>query len=137
MKRVHSALRTDINITPLIDIVLVLLIVFIVMVPAFAHAHRALATGQGTGGPLPDLPRISVVGAGRYLWGAEDLGRDALVQRLAMALASRPVPERRVVLRIPADMPLHTASEAMDLVALAAGRVGDAKDVRTVLQEAH
>jgi hypothetical protein len=33
-------------------------------------------------------------------------------------------------------MPLRTASEALDLVHLAGSRIGDAKDVRTVLVEA-
>ena len=40
-----------------------------------------------------------------------------------------------LVLRVPPEMPLATASEALDLVHLAASRIGEAKEVRTVLVE--
>lgn len=136
MKRTQSALRTDINITPLIDIVLVLLIVFIVMVPALAHAHRSQGTGQGAQEAIRELPRISLLGQGRFLWGDEAVLGDVLVGRLVAVLGARPKDDRKVVLRVPPDLPLRTASEAMDLVHLSASRVGQARDVRIILVEA-
>lgn len=136
MKCVRSSLRNDINITPLIDIVLVLLIVFIVMVPALAHAHRSQAASGGAHGVVTELPRVSVLGEGRFRWGDEEMRRDDLLGRLATALAVRPRENRKVLLRIPPDMPLRSASEAMDLIHHAASKVGEAKDVRIIVTEA-
>lgn len=135
MKSVPSNLRNDINITPLIDIVLVLLIVFIVMVPALAHAHRSQSANHGVQGAALELPRVSIMAEGRFLWGDEEIRRDDLLERLATALAARPREDRKVLLRIPRDMPLRSASEAMDLIHLAASKVGEAKDVRILVTE--
>lgn len=66
MKSAAPTLRADINITPLIDIVLVLLIVFIVMVPALQVAQKAAPGAEGTGaGSAVDLPRLRLLAPGR------------------------------------------------------------------------
>lgn len=60
-----SRSKSDINITPLIDIVLVLLIIFIVMVPSLSRTAQASLpqTGGKGGAALPLV--VTLDGAGK------------------------------------------------------------------------
>ena len=44
----NGGIQSDINVTPLVDVVLVLLIIFIVMVPAMMHGYDVDVPGEAS-----------------------------------------------------------------------------------------
>jgi biopolymer transport protein ExbD len=104
----REGLRSDINVTPLVDIVLVLLIVFIVLVPALP---RALATvlpqGGGAAGPAPVRLTLAADGA---------LDLDGVPVTLAELPGRLPTAAGKVVLRIHPSLPFQRATTALDVV---------------------
>ena len=85
----------EINMTPLVDVMLVLLIIFIITVPVMKHSvdidlPRASSAPQET---PPLAVRLSVDAQGRYFWNEQEVGDAALPARLAAAAAGSPQPE--------------------------------------------
>jgi biopolymer transport protein ExbD len=86
---------SEINMTPLVDVMLVLLIIFIITMPVLTHSVEL------------DLPRseteaqqvkaetvtLSVTEAGNVHWNGEAVSRDGLQARLQAAAAQQPQPE--------------------------------------------
>ena len=85
----------EINMTPLVDVMLVLLIIFIITVPVMKHSvnvdlPRATNQPQDT---KPQTIRLSVDAAGNYWWNESQVS-DADLPRLLRAEAARdPQPE--------------------------------------------
>jgi len=85
----------EINMTPLVDVMLVLLIIFIITVPVMKHSvnvdlPRATNQPQDT---KPQTIRLSVDASGNYWWNEAQVG-DADLPRLMRAEAARdPQPE--------------------------------------------
>jgi len=89
---------SEINMVPLIDVMLVLLIVFIVTLPVARHAvtvNLPQASSQ-PGRDQPETVRLSVDAQGRYHWNRELLGDEALQARLDAAAARQPQPELHI-----------------------------------------
>ncbi|MEJ5991886.1 biopolymer transporter ExbD [Ramlibacter sp. PS3R-8] len=85
----------EINMTPLVDVMLVLLIIFIITVPVMKHSvqvdlPRATSTPQET---KPETVRLSVNAQGRYFWNEQEVGEADLQPRLEAAAARTPQPE--------------------------------------------
>jgi biopolymer transport protein ExbD len=85
----------EINMTPLVDVMLVLLIIFIITVPVMKHSvnvdlPRATSTPQDT---KPDTIRLSVNAAGEYFWNEQRVTETDLLPRLQAAAARDPQPE--------------------------------------------
>jgi biopolymer transport protein ExbD len=85
----------EINMTPLVDVMLVLLIIFIITVPVMKHSvdidlPRASSTPQDV---KPETVRLSVDAQGRYFWNEQELGEADLQARLEAAAARNPQPE--------------------------------------------
>jgi biopolymer transport protein ExbD len=85
----------DINVTPLVDVMLVLLIVFIITVPVMQHSvkvdlPRATSTPQDA---KPETIRLSVDAQGQYFWNEQPLADAELEPRLRQAAAREPQPE--------------------------------------------
>ncbi|MCX7692165.1 biopolymer transporter ExbD [Tepidimonas taiwanensis] len=77
-------LLSEINMIPLIDVMLVLLIVFIITIPVMKHAVQ-VNLPQASAEPLPPPPqavRLSVTADGGYRWNDEPIDGTALEQRL-------------------------------------------------------
>lgn len=77
-------LLSEINMVPLIDVMLVLLIVFIITIPVMKHAVQ-VNLPQASAEPLPPPPqavRLSVTADGGYRWNDEPIDDAALEQRL-------------------------------------------------------
>ena len=90
-----AAPMADINMTPLIDVMLVLLVIFIITAPLFTHAIR-LDLPKAASAPAPQTPKtitLSIDDAGRLYWDAQPLTLDALRARLAQAGKTVPPPE--------------------------------------------
>ncbi|WP_243316933.1 ExbD/TolR family protein [Geothrix paludis] len=102
-------IRSDINITPLVDIVLVLLIVFISLVPVLPRAlDTSLSGGAGTGVPGP-LLRLTLAADG-------SLDLDGVKITLAELPARIHATTGKVVLRVHPSLPLHRATGVLDAV---------------------
>jgi biopolymer transport protein ExbD len=85
----------EINMTPLVDVMLVLLIVFMITVPVMKHSvnidlPRATSTPQDA---KPETIRLSVDAQGRYLWNEQPLAEAELLPRLQAASQRTPQPE--------------------------------------------
>ena len=89
---------SEINMVPLIDVMLVLLIVFIVTLPVVRHAVT-VDLPQASSSPSRDKPetvQLSVDAQGRYHWNQELLNDEALQARLEAAATQQPQPELHV-----------------------------------------
>jgi biopolymer transport protein ExbD len=85
----------EINMTPLVDVMLVLLIVFIITVPVMKHAvnidlPKATSTPQDA---KPETIRLSVDAEGRYFWNEQPVAEADLEPRLAAEAKREPQPE--------------------------------------------
>ncbi|MFZ5541566.1 MAG: ExbD/TolR family protein [Pseudomonadota bacterium] len=85
----------EINVTPLVDVMLVLLVIFIITAPLLSYAikldlpdARAPAANAAS-----DAIKLSINADGRVFWNDEALGEDELAPRLAAAARQSPQPE--------------------------------------------
>ena len=86
---------TEINMVPLIDVMLVLLIIFMITAPMLAHGVKIDLPKASSQPSSEDVPHIalSIDGAGRFFWEAEAIDRASLRERLATAAQQQPQPE--------------------------------------------
>jgi biopolymer transport protein ExbD len=88
----------EINMTPLVDVMLVLLIIFIITVPVMKHSvnvdlPRATSAPQDA---KPDSIRLSVDAQGQYYWNEQLLAEQDLANRLRAEAARTPQPELHI-----------------------------------------
>jgi biopolymer transport protein ExbD len=88
----------EINMTPLVDVMLVLLIIFIITVPVMKHAvnidlPRASSKPQDA---KPETVRLSVDAQGAYFWNEERIEDRDLSSKLGMAARKVPQPELHI-----------------------------------------
>lgn len=90
-----TAPMADINMIPLIDVMLVLLVIFIVTAPLLTHAVKAeLPRAASRPAPAqPDHVQLVVRANGEVYWNGEPLAAEALAGRLAAAAVATPQPE--------------------------------------------
>lgn len=99
-------LRSEINVTPLVDIVLVLLIVFMTLVPALPRAlSAALPKPRGREAPPLPLLRLTLTREGQLKVG------DQPDESLSEALARHP---GRIHLRVHPDLPFGAPVRVLD-----------------------
>jgi biopolymer transport protein ExbD len=82
----------EINMTPLVDVMLVLLIIFIITVPVMKHSVE-LELPRATNRvevSKPQTIRLSVDAAGSYYWNEVPIADELLQQKLAEAAAVQP-----------------------------------------------
>jgi biopolymer transport protein ExbD len=86
----------DMNVTPLIDVMLVLLIMFIITIPVQTHAVK-LDLPQNTNTPPPPIePQKNIVvvtHTGQILWNGNAVSAQQLRQYLDVTQQMNPVPE--------------------------------------------
>ncbi len=105
----------EINMTPLVDVMLVLLIIFIITVPVMQHAvsiELPRATNQPENSK-PETIRLSVDAHGAYFWNDAALTEAELALQLSAAAARTPQPE----LHIRADKAVRYESVARAMAA--------------------
>ena len=88
----------EINMTPLVDVMLVLLIIFIITVPVMKHAvnidlPRAVNQPQDA---KPETIRLSVDAQGTYYWNETRIEDAELERQLQTAAARTPQPELHI-----------------------------------------
>ena len=86
-----NRVKSDINITPLVDVVLVLLIIFMVVTPVLRVGYEATVPPKGDRGPVPPNPQLVVRLAedGKLFINSEPVATDAFVARLREVLKGR------------------------------------------------
>lgn len=91
-----NAQAARINITPLIDVMLVLLVIFMVAAPVLSRtlAMDLPRTGDGTK-PVPDL-RLQIDMAGQYTLAGQPVPREGLAAALSDALLQAPTLRLRI-----------------------------------------
>jgi biopolymer transport protein ExbD len=116
-RRAPGEVRADINVTPLVDVVLVLLIIFMVVGPAIAQgvpvdlprtAHHSSQTEDGK-----DLV-IAVSGSGQLFVGTTPVEAE-MVTRLAEAQRAR-APEKKVHLKADRATDYRTVRKAIEAI---------------------
>jgi biopolymer transport protein ExbD len=85
----------EINMTPLIDVMLVLVIVFLIAIPAIRHAVKIdLPQASSEKQDLsPAHVNVAVQADGTIYWNGEPVDDDALRANLAHAARAKPQPE--------------------------------------------
>ncbi len=86
---------SEINMTPLVDVMLVLLIIFIITVPVLTHSVKIdlpRANNQ-VNQVKPKTVTISVTQEGQFYWDMELLNKEQLVAHLQQVAAQQPQPE--------------------------------------------
>ena len=86
---------SEINMTPLVDVMLVLLIIFIITVPVLTHSVR-LDLPRADNAPnlvKPESVNISVTADGTLHWNDDILDETQLTSRLEAAAVHQPQPE--------------------------------------------
>ena len=91
-------LNSGVNITPLIDVLLVLLVMFIITIPIRLHSvNMEMPTGLSPPGREPPMVKIEVTAQNALLWNGEPLADRALLyQRLQAAAQLGEQPEIHV-----------------------------------------
>ena len=88
----------EINMTPMVDVMLVLLIIFIITVPVMKHAVN-IDLPQASNVPQdakPQTVRLSVDAAGDYYWNENKVTDAALQLQLKAAATQTPQPELHI-----------------------------------------
>lgn len=88
----------EINMTPLVDVMLVLLIIFIITVPVMKHAVN-IDLPRATSEPEQPKPQnilFSITADGSYYWNEQKIDDAELPARLAAEAAKDPQPELHI-----------------------------------------
>ena len=86
---------SDINVTPMVDVMLVLLVIFIITAPLFTHAIR-LDLPKAQSAPAPEKPAtisLSINGEGKIFWNDALIAQSDLDAKLAAAAKLVPQPD--------------------------------------------
>jgi biopolymer transport protein ExbD len=89
---------SEINVTPLVDVMLVLLIVFIVTAPLFTHSIKIDLPRAQTqvNQEKPDTITLAIDADGRFYWNNQPLDRGQISRHLNESAAKSPQPELHI-----------------------------------------
>jgi biopolymer transport protein ExbD len=104
---------SEINMVPLIDVMLVLLVIFIVTAPLLTHsvkldlpkANASVVT------PPPERIEFAIDATGQRLWNGEPVSRDEAARRFAAEGQKQPQPE--IHLRADQSVPYRAVAETL------------------------
>jgi len=112
-RKTSSQPMAEINMVPLIDVVLVLLVIFIVTAPLMTNVVKLDLPKATTNADLqkPEKIEFAIDAQGSLFWGGERLTREQAVEKFAEAGRKRPQPE--VYLRADATVPYRYVAETL------------------------
>jgi biopolymer transport protein ExbD len=120
-----SAPMSEINMVPLIDVMLVLLVIFIVTAPLLTHAVK-LDLPKASAQPnvlKPEKIELAIDASGTLYWNGETVTRAEAANRFALEGAKQPQPE----LHLRADQSVayrHVAQTLADASRAGLSRIG-------------
>jgi len=90
-----SAPMAEINMVPLIDVMLVLLVIFIITAPLLTHSVKIELPKAQSHANLtrPDNIQLGIKANGEIYWNGEPIDEAALAERLQASAALEPQPE--------------------------------------------
>ncbi|MBM3117482.1 ExbD/TolR family protein [Jeongeupia naejangsanensis] len=91
----NEDVMSEINMTPLVDVMLVLLIIFIITVPVINHAVK-MDLPRAANQPQevkPENIALSIDASGQRFWQGEKIDETVLDERLKAAAEKKPQPE--------------------------------------------
>ena len=109
----ENGLMNEINMTPLVDVMLVLLIIFLVTIPAMQHEVR-IDLPRASSQPEEVKPAhidVAVQADGTILWDGHPVSDDGLRARIAQVARAKPQPELH--LRADRKVPYERVAEVM------------------------
>lgn len=125
----EDAPLAEINMVPLIDVMLVLLIIFMVTAPLLTHAvkvdlPRAASSPNQT---RPDNVQLAIDASGQVFWNGLVLKEEQLDEQLKAASMQQPQPELHI--RAERTTPYETVARLMSSAARAGlGKIGFVTD---------
>ncbi len=128
--RPSDAPMSEINVTPLVDVMLVLLVIFILTAPLMTSAIRLdLPQSEGAEqGATPQAVILVVDAQGQWFLNDQPMAENALREQLAQAARRNPLTE--LELRADASVPYGRVVEAMGLAQKAGlSRIGFVAEV--------
>jgi biopolymer transport protein TolR len=107
---------SDINMTPLIDVMLVLLVIFIITAPLMTSSLKLdlPKTDAATPTAAPTFIAVSIDSSGKLFFGDETLTREQLMQRVVTAAKGNP--QLEVQLRADQKVPYGQVADLIGLV---------------------
>ncbi|MFS8980726.1 biopolymer transporter ExbD [Cupriavidus necator] len=86
---------SEINMTPLVDVMLVLLIIFIITIPVINHAVKIdLPRATNTpNDPKPQNINVTIDASGKVFWNQVEVDQAALENNISLAAKQQPQPE--------------------------------------------
>ena len=127
----NPAPMAEINMIPLIDVMLVLLVIFIITAPLLTHAVKIDLPAASSQPNLtkPDHIALSIDASGQIFWNGERMNRAQIRERLAGTSKQRPQPELH--LRADRATPYQALAEVMaDAAKAGITRIGFVSDPR-------
>lgn len=94
----HVAPMSEINTTPLVDVMLVLLVIFIITAPLLTHAVK-IDLPQASSQPLPEKPEVisvSIDNGGKMYWNDVAMVQGELKLKLQQIANKKPQPELQI-----------------------------------------
>ena len=109
----NDDVMSEINMTPLVDVMLVLLVIFIITVPVIQHAVKVeLPQASSIRDKTPPDPlQLSVDAQGHYFLGQQAVAASALEDRLREQAAREPQPQ--LYIRGDKKVPYEQVAQAM------------------------
>lgn len=103
--RNHQSPMAEINVVPLVDVMLVLLVIFIITAPLLTNAVKIDLPKASSSANItrPDHIEFGIREDGSLFWSGEQVQKDSLPQRFALEAKKQPQPE----LHIRADKAAH------------------------------
>ena len=124
--------NAEINMIPLIDVMLVLLVIFIITAPLMTHAVK-VDLPQASSQPnevKPETINLSIKADGSVYWNAEPVDATAWQARMDAAAQQTPQPELHI--RADGDLPYRNVAQIMaDAAKAGLGKLGFVTDPRT------
>ena len=116
----HHAVKAEINVVPLVDVMLVLLVIFIITAPLLTHSVKVDLPRASSNPNItkPDHIELGIKEDGQLFWNGEPVTKPTLAQRFATEAKKTPQPE----VHIKADK--HTQYDHVAQVLSTAARIG-------------
>ena len=91
----QQAPMSEINVTPMVDVMLVLLVIFIITAPLFTHAIL-LQLPAAQSGPMPEKAQtidLAIDAEGKVFWDGKEMEITAIGPRFAGEATKKPQPD--------------------------------------------